>query len=83
MLHHIKNKKSSGIERELSTNYNDFRRDVATAEYLFNNLSQSSLIEIKNVVLNGLNNFECGFNDSLLFLSNSIDSNKMEKHWWM
>ena len=52
----------------------DVRKQQKISDYLYSKLKKESLMDISFVVNNGLLSQECGFNDSLLFLSNLVDS---------
>ena len=58
--------------------FNNIRSNEYISLYLFNNLKKESLLDINNVILNGLNNLSCSFNDDLLFLSNLINKKKFK-----
>ena len=65
---------------ELEENYNIIRKDDFIANYLFNNLKKESLIDLFNVIMKGMNDYELSFNDSLLFLCKLINNNEFNKN---
>ena len=56
---------------------NNYRRDMKCAEYIYKNCSKETLNELNNVIHKGIKNLDCGFSDSLLFLTNMIDHDKL------
>ena len=53
-----------------------YRKDYHTAKYIFNKCKKETLTDLCNVINNGLKTKECGFDDSLLFLSKMVNSEK-------
>ena len=51
-----------------------YRKDYKNAVYLYQNLQKSSLKDLSVVINHGLIKHECGFNDTLLFLSKMVDN---------
>ena len=66
-------------ERHFLSINNNIRRASHQSNYLFLNLKKSSLVDISNVVNNGLLKQECGFDDNLLFLSKLINNDKFNQ----
>ena len=56
-----------------------FGKDLKSAKYLFNNCKKDTLIDLANVINNGLKRQECNFSDSLLMLSKMTDNEKFTK----
>ena len=56
-----------------------FGKDLKSAKYLFNNCKKDTLIDLANVINNGLNRQECNFSDSLLMLSKMTDNENFTK----
>ena len=54
----------------------EYRKDMKNARYLFDKCQKSTLDDLSNVINDGLKKYDCGFNDTLLFLAKMIDSNK-------
>ena len=55
------------------------KNDLHCAKYLFKKCKKETLEDLANVINNGLLNYECGFNDSLLLLSKMINKNEFSK----
>ena len=73
----------NGQEKEqtstMDSKYENARKDMKIARYLFDNLKKQSLIDIGKTINQGLLEQKCGFNDSLLFLSKLINNNEFNK----
>lgn len=67
------------LQNIIETNFNQFRKDQFNANYLFSKCKESTLNDLNDVINNGLLTLECGFNDSLLWLSNKIDQRRLSK----
>lgn len=78
-----KNGTKFNINEEVTSLSNQFKKDYKTALYLYENLKKNNnlslLTELSKVINNGLIKQECGFNDSLLFLSKMVDNNQFIK----
>ena len=70
MLENTSDNTSDQIE-DLSLKY---KKDFHTVKYIFSKCQKETLIDLSNVINNGLKNKECGFDDSLLFLSKLVNS---------
>ena len=53
-----------------------FGKDYKCAQYLLNNCEKDTLVDLANVINDGLQKRECGFNDSLLILAKMTDNEK-------
>ena len=62
------------VNEEVLSLSDQYCKDFQNAQYLMNHCKQSTLNDLSNVVNNGLLNHECGFNDSLLFLSKMVNN---------
>ena len=51
-----------------------FDGDFKCAKYLFDSCKKETLKDISNVINDGLNTRQCGFNDSLLILSKMLNN---------
>lgn len=59
--------------------YKEIRKDQFIANYLFSHLKKETLIDVSQTVLHGLKQNECGFNDSLLFLTKLINTDEFNQ----
>lgn len=63
----------------ISRLFERFKKDKFVANCLLSKLKKESLMDIKNVVNNGVVNQECAFNDSLLYLSRLVNNMEFNK----
>ena len=68
---------NSETNEKFDESYQRYKKDFATAKYLFNNCNKDTLESISNVINHGIRNQECGFNDALLFLAQMTDKDKL------
>ena len=61
-------------EQKMREKFSEFSNANNTALYLLNHCDKHTLTQLSKAVTNGLENQECGFDDSLLFLSKMVDN---------
>ena len=68
---------NSETNEQFDESYQKYKKDFATAKYLFDNCDKSTLNTLNGVINDGIKKQECGFNDSLLFLAQMTDKDKL------
>ena len=73
-------KKTEEVNEEVDRLTATLRKDTTIAKFLFDKCKKETLEDLNNVINESLSNQSCGFNDSLLILSNMIDNKRLIKN---